>query len=185
MDASSYLSNKNAKRNFRKRHRQASKQWHMSIFDELEKAAEMNIGTFYETAWKKISRSSVKLLSRLVYHIRPQTTIQTCATRGNIITQILQKNTKNQQNSMNRLNGISTNTFSTLMTSLKQHIPKFQYYLKKFSDRLTHYPKEKLQCLIFLRTNILSLVVVNLWKNCVFCSIPYLDMQMFPKCSKW
>lgn len=62
MDASSYLSNKNAKRNFRKRHRQASKQWHMSIFDELEKAAEMNIGTFYETACKKYRNHPLNFL---------------------------------------------------------------------------------------------------------------------------
>jgi hypothetical protein len=33
----------------------------MSVFDEIEKAAELDIGTFYRTAWKNLKRVSSTL----------------------------------------------------------------------------------------------------------------------------
>mgnify|MGYP003684340129 CR=1 FL=1 len=34
------------------------KEWHQSIFDEMDKASEIDIGTFYKTAWKNHKKSS-------------------------------------------------------------------------------------------------------------------------------
>lgn len=51
-DNEKYINYKNEKRKFRKLHRLAQKNWIQKIFDEIDKAAEIDIGTFYKTAWK-------------------------------------------------------------------------------------------------------------------------------------
>ncbi|XP_062588336.1 uncharacterized protein LOC134250013 [Saccostrea cucullata] len=62
-----YENYKKSKRKFRKLHRLAQKDWHNSIFYEIDKAAEIDIGTFYRTAWKNKKRSGSSFPSKLSY----------------------------------------------------------------------------------------------------------------------
>ena len=50
---------KRTKTLFRKLYRHAMKEWHQSIFDEMDKETEIDIGTFYKTAWKNHKEKTV------------------------------------------------------------------------------------------------------------------------------
>jgi hypothetical protein len=60
-DSTSYVNYKTSKRIFKQKHRQARKEWNLSIFDEIDKAAEIDIGTFYKTAWRNFNSDSTKI----------------------------------------------------------------------------------------------------------------------------
>ncbi|XP_048744007.2 uncharacterized protein LOC125657478 [Ostrea edulis] len=66
-ESDSFVKYKKAKCVFRKLHRLAVKTWHTSIFNEIEKATELDIGTFYRTAWKNSKRASSTLPKHLKY----------------------------------------------------------------------------------------------------------------------
>lgn len=67
-DSTSYVNYKTQKRIFRQQHRQARKDWNLSIFDEIDKAAEIDIGTFYKTAWRNTKRTSTAIPQKLTYN---------------------------------------------------------------------------------------------------------------------
>ena len=67
-ESKSYKEYKMNKNSFRKLYRHAMKEWHQSIFDEMDKATEIDIGTFYKTAWKNHKKSSSSIPNHLNYN---------------------------------------------------------------------------------------------------------------------
>ena len=66
-ESHSFVKYKQAKCDFRKLHRLAIKNWHISVCDEIERAAELDIGTFYKTAWKNTKKASSTIPNNLEY----------------------------------------------------------------------------------------------------------------------
>lgn len=68
--------------------------------------------------------------------------------------------------------------------SIQYWIRKFQMSREEIQRHIQSLSKEKAPCPDFLTNERIIFVEIQLLMNYVFCLIRYLDMHMFPKCSK-